>query len=446
MKNQINVSFDLEDDKKIKKHYDEIIEDYLKRMGLPRWSSQKSFQRFLRKNYGTTAERLIQLMDQRVRDTASFKEFYALKNTNLQLSLSISGNVLRNFYRDYLSWWLPQEWQPLERLLDIGCDCGVLTCFYATHYPEAEILGIDKCVPAIDRARELADQLELKNVRFEVMDINNLSILDSDQGFDLITSTLVLDEVVSFSDDRLWSLEDIEWQQEIAPLLPILTSIRGLLKQEGFYVTVDRHPNASYTAKWVRALNRSNLRANWIRSFKLALKSGNVSQENLILLTSEPDNNPTQDPDELLSFLGSAEITKKEEELVLEGEAGELLFRTFKDKDPIFGVEYDHPDGSGSVRIELWQVDAIVLGYMYNTNWYRHVSIHSLFLLPMLIPVALKSAEAVRQDRKFKISRAGRPYEDADLQEESDGSLKIFTKSTIGSPLVIPAFLMKRIS
>ena len=52
------------------------------------------------------------------------------------------------------------------RILDIGCDNGLATCFYASQRPDAEVLGIDRCAEGIACAEHLASMLGLKNVTF----------------------------------------------------------------------------------------------------------------------------------------------------------------------------------------------------------------------------------------------------------------------------------------
>ena len=80
---------------------------------------------------------------------------YEAKNASLDLSLDIASRFDGDFSRKYLKWFLGEGFGAPKSILDIGCESGLLTCFYASVYPDAEVLGIDRCMTAIARAEEL---------------------------------------------------------------------------------------------------------------------------------------------------------------------------------------------------------------------------------------------------------------------------------------------------
>jgi hypothetical protein len=421
------------------------INAYLKRVGLRQWPSLKSFEKYLRK-VSPKAGPWIQFMESLSPSDMNWDVYFELKNADLQLTLGVTGQLFRDIYEDYLNWWFGQDFEYPERLLDIGCEFGVLTCFYATIYPDSEILGIDKCALAIDRAHELADQLGLKNVRFEVLDINNLSTLKPEHRYDLITSTIVLNEVVSLPDDRYWNLEELDLDKGMEPCWPIFTGIRRLLKDSGFYISLDNHIYASSMARWMRALNRANMKIDWNRSQSLPWSDKKGNSENFIVTVSQPDKSPAQDIIQALSFLSISEFADKAGPSVLNGPAAEILFRSFKDKKPIFGVEYDFSDGSGSMRREIWQASQVAIQYVYTNTGDREIRFFPALGIPVLKAMAIGMAKTKCGDRTFKLSVEAGPYEAVDIQEASDGTLTIVTESTVESPLVLPGFVMKRIS
>ena len=55
---------------------------------------------------------------------------------------------------------------PAFRVAEAGCDCGIVSCFIARRYPEAEVTGADLCAEGISAAEKLAEKLGLSNVRF----------------------------------------------------------------------------------------------------------------------------------------------------------------------------------------------------------------------------------------------------------------------------------------
>ena len=52
------------------------------------------------------------------------------------------------------------------RVAEAGCDCGIVSCFIAQRYPDAEVTGADLCAEGISAAEKLAEKLGLSNVRF----------------------------------------------------------------------------------------------------------------------------------------------------------------------------------------------------------------------------------------------------------------------------------------
>jgi methylase of polypeptide subunit release factors len=53
-----------------------------------------------------------------------------------------------------------------SRILDLGCHAGYLTTWYARLLPSASVLGVDRSRPAIETARQFAEQLGVSNVAF----------------------------------------------------------------------------------------------------------------------------------------------------------------------------------------------------------------------------------------------------------------------------------------
>jgi ubiquinone/menaquinone biosynthesis C-methylase UbiE len=65
---------------------------------------------------------------------------------------------------------------PGMRVVDFGCGAGSLTPGLAAIVAPGEVLGFDLSAEAIDRARELARESGLNNVRFEVGNIDGLQV------------------------------------------------------------------------------------------------------------------------------------------------------------------------------------------------------------------------------------------------------------------------------
>ncbi len=84
------------------------------------------------------------------------KEFYDFKNSDPEISRALSeaydGDIIRkacnyiSSHKDYFG----------ETILEVGCDCGIISCFLAKSFPDAEIVSIDRCAAAIKIAKDFA--------------------------------------------------------------------------------------------------------------------------------------------------------------------------------------------------------------------------------------------------------------------------------------------------
>lgn len=78
---------------------------------------------------------------------------------------------------------------PTLSVLDVGCGIGVLTTFYARHFPDLSIVGIDRSEASLTAARQRAEALTLTNARFECRDAQQAAISGP---YDLVISTHAL--------------------------------------------------------------------------------------------------------------------------------------------------------------------------------------------------------------------------------------------------------------
>jgi ubiquinone/menaquinone biosynthesis C-methylase UbiE len=62
------------------------------------------------------------------------------------------------------------------RLVDFGCGAGSLTCRFASVVAPGDVLGFDLSEDAIARARRLAEQSGVSNVRFSVANITEVEL------------------------------------------------------------------------------------------------------------------------------------------------------------------------------------------------------------------------------------------------------------------------------
>lgn len=77
-------------------------------------------------------------------------------------------------------------------VLDVGCGIGVLTAFYARRFPGCVFTGVDRSPTSIAAAQAKAAEMELTNVRFECLDVDQVDPNGPAGPFDLIVATQAL--------------------------------------------------------------------------------------------------------------------------------------------------------------------------------------------------------------------------------------------------------------
>lgn len=119
------------------------------------------------------------------REHSSNSVFYKIKNESLAGSVYISAAFDGGLFR-HLGNLIIDNPQCFETsVIDMGCDCGIVTCFIAKMYPQCRVTGIDVNADAIRNANELAQNLGLDNVKFVCADVFEYV---SDEKADTVTS------------------------------------------------------------------------------------------------------------------------------------------------------------------------------------------------------------------------------------------------------------------
>ena len=93
---------------------------------------------------------------------------------------------------------------PVFRAAEAGCDCGIVSCFIAQRYPEAEVTGADLCAEGISAAEKLAEKLGLSNVRF----VNGAAETLEAGAFDVVFSLRTMHENCDVEEPELLWDED----------------------------------------------------------------------------------------------------------------------------------------------------------------------------------------------------------------------------------------------
>jgi SAM-dependent methyltransferase len=175
------------------------VQQYLDAIGITPRRVVDDFERFVVAKHGDPGAAFLDLSHGRA-DAAKedtdygvlVERLYRAKNASWELSRDVTSQYAGRQYANYLSLLVIAKEPPTAtRILDVGCDNGIATCFYASQFPDAEVIGIDRCAEGIACAEHLARMLGLGNVRFVHGDAFASGLeLRRSEAYDFVAMTL----------------------------------------------------------------------------------------------------------------------------------------------------------------------------------------------------------------------------------------------------------------
>lgn len=151
----------------------EQVESYMQKVGLKYIKNSNEFIAGLAyrtdKNYATKVA--TELNARGTGYSSGNAVFYKMKNESLEASIYISAAFDGGLFRHLGNLIIDNPELFKGRIIDMGCDCGIVTCFIAQMYPQCKITGVDINESAVENARRLAEKLEISNVDFVCADV-----------------------------------------------------------------------------------------------------------------------------------------------------------------------------------------------------------------------------------------------------------------------------------
>lgn len=184
--------------------------------------------------------------------------FYEYKNAEPDIALIYTGEYDADILRKTCNYIAEHIECFGTKILDVGCDCGLMSCFLAYTFPESEVFAIDRGGNGLEIGKQIAEKLGLSNISFQKA---LLSDLDKD-AYDTVFSMRLLQEN-RMDDDRdpvLWPL----MRQAEEYYLPVVSDwavkLSEPLKDGGTLVCVDRCERDPLFLGWWMALDSAGLR------------------------------------------------------------------------------------------------------------------------------------------------------------------------------------------
>lgn len=220
------------------------------------------------------------------------KAFYKLKNSSLDVSLAISGGFDGNFIRQTCNYIASaaDKYRNCARILEVGCDCGIFSCFLGRTFPTAKIVSIDQCESSIAVAKELAQRLGVSNVTFLHADIHDCP----EEKYDAIFSIRVMHEARSHDEKEDHTLlMDTQAEMYAAVTAPYAQALSNKLADNGLLLSIERCGLNPLFYGWMLALNEQGI---VIQSYGQLSCQEAEEEKYFQVLDMKKENNPwTQD-------------------------------------------------------------------------------------------------------------------------------------------------------
>ena len=364
------------------------VELFFKKLGIGSSVQPDQFWRLLKKRFGNAADQFGDCVAARERGESVNP--YTLKNQNIDFANAVAAQFDSAKLRSVAIWLFQEGFQLKDKkVLEIGCDNGILLCLLAEVYRDTTFIGIDPCEPAIRLAQERATALSLSNVEFRVGSAETESRSEESRNFDLILSVTVFHELLAggliknsesiMADSKgYFSIEELDQGFRVnAADIPSLVAVHSLLLDDGKFVSVDRWANHNLLLKWIRLNESIGLNCSLAASIILQYKLGSGESEQLPLTVFSKDSPGPARACDILSFssypaFGQIKPLHKIEDVRL----AEVFYEAM-DKQELYFHELVYRNGSGVLRTHMGVAKG--LGYVYTST---SVGFRELIIIP----------------------------------------------------------------
>lgn len=303
--------------------------------------SQGQFQDILTKKYGEKkAEEILKNFDHigenmgRLKDVETLKKAYSYLHSDYDQSIFITGADEASYIRTICNIIVGCRNEFGKKILDAGCGNGIITCFMAGLFPDHEIIGIDRCAEEIAVAKKLAEELQLKNVTFEVSSIEEYDREQFDTVFAAKVSQENVKEPKGYIFDTFYNIKETY----IPALKPYVESLVKLVRPGGKVIPCEiiNHDPLFYAE--AECFIREGFNPRFALSFEYQHMGSDVPLQVMVFQKRINDD----------------EIVKRNIEKNREEMAGNILFEPYlQDNDSLtarifFSVAVEQDDLSGS--------------------------------------------------------------------------------------------------
>lgn len=296
--------------------------------------------------------------------------FYQEIFQNLKISIDFAS-LRHDLYRNYLEWFVSTIGETVNVLVDVGCGSGILTCFYAQHFPEARVVGFDVSEAGISCAKELAAQIGIKNVEFIVADASD-PVLPVEKGtVDVITSVASLGPVSATPKGDIPVYDLLVKKTRLAELVQVSMLAPYLEPNRGTLVSFDKVSSLAMQVTWSNTIQKSGLGIDLQRSSWVSYQNIESDTITLPALVAGPRTKPSSYHDLIAMFITrNNDLSQWSLDFGQEGLA-ELVFTFINPKKYLRGGRAVYTDGSGTYWFEVWQAGPFAIVFEHTDQGFR---------------------------------------------------------------------------
>ena len=370
----------------------QYIDQFFKRCGLGGQQKGEIFWRILEKKFGSLAIQLGDCIS--ARENGLESDPYPIKNSSFDFANAVASQYDAAKLKS-VAIWLLQEGIVAGKVLEIGCDNGILLCLLAEAYPDVSFVGIDPSAPAIEIAKIRASQLNISNIDFKCLPLKRGIAGEIGNEFNLVFSVAVFHELLDQDllgyshgltideGDSGFSIEDVDlsFSKQVKKVDELL-EVNDLLAANGFFISVDRWPDYSRTLRWIRLAEIANLTISMKRSSLIDYKNVDGKSESLPVTVFNKNNELVPShvlATDVLAFHSYKNFLKNGSLNIIEDTwLAELVFGSLNHQE-MLSIIARYRNGSGTEKVLVGISGGLSYVYTTTSRQYRR-----LVLLPSI--------------------------------------------------------------
>lgn len=353
-----------------------VIGEIFEKLGLQEESNRDEFFKKIDEKHKVNLTQDLDLAVALRKDKGTGK-IYTIKNKDFETTMDFAGYYY-DLYTQLFTWLIDfknsyDKNLDGKKILDLGCDNGITTCFVAKLYPNSEIVGVDKCKKGIKCAEEIAQKLDVKNVRFEAVDAKKVDKFFKEEKFDLVLSNRSMLEITNLPKLKsFWSIDEVEDSIIVAnSVLKFFKTIEKVMTDDAKLITFERLDGLEEILNFIKSMHASGLYADTDAMCKIQFKELNEVEQMPIIIFDKTQRDE-------IGFFDAIEIYNKlpilNKQKDIEDEfAIELEFKALGEKQLVYGTQIDYKTGVGSERREVWKAGDKFITYKYSNAGRREL-------------------------------------------------------------------------